>query len=131
MGSCTAVGNWVYLLSFVGNDRTLVGVIDEFFYFIGFEYFYKGFDSFVVFAAFFYGDNVYVFFNGIGVGGFCGKGIGRCIQAGFEGIVSVDYGKVKVGKASGNLLRSKFHEFDVVGIFFDVVYGCGDARPNR
>ena len=28
---------------------------------------------------------------------------------------------------SGDLFCCEFHEFDFVGVFFDVVYGCGDA----
>lgn len=105
----------------------MVGVVDEFFDFFGFEDFYEGFDAFAVFVAFFNGDDVYVFFDGVGVGGLCCEGIGGCVETGFEGVVSVDYGKVKIGEASGDLFCCEFHEFDFVGVFFDVVYGCGDA----
>ena len=112
-------------LSFVRYNGTLVGVVDEFFHFIGFQDFYECFDSFVVFVAFFYGDDVDIFFNCIGIGGFYGQGVVGCVQACFQGVVSVDYGKVKVGKASGNLFRSQFHEFDVVGIFMGIEYRVG------
>ena len=114
-------------LSFVRYNGTLVGVVDEFFHFIGFQDFYECFDSFVVFVAFFYGDDVDIFFNCIGIGGFYGQGVVGCVQACFQGVVSVDYGKVKVRKASGNLLCRQLYEFDFVRVFLDVVYGCGDA----
>ena len=72
-------------------------------------------------------DDVDIFFNCIGIGGFYGQGVVGCVQACFQGVVSVDYGKVKVRKASGNLLCRQLYKFDFVRVFLDVVYGCGDA----